>query len=134
MEAAFIVIDDSDLDCFITKKIIGQIAQQLNIVVFKNAAPALEMLRDKKKQLNDPLTIIFLDLYMPLMDGFKFLEEFEQLSADIQNSYNINVLSSTKNQIEIYRLKNFKTVNSFIEKPMTKEKLLDLLSKLKTKL
>lgn len=134
MEAAFIVIDDSDLDCFITKKIIGQIAQQLNIVVFKNAAPALEMLRDKKKQLNYPLTIIFLDLYMPLMDGFKFLEEFEQLSADIQNSYNINVLSSTKNQIEIYRLKNFKTVNSFIEKPMTKEKLLDLLSKLKIKL
>ena len=123
MDLSFIVIDDSDLDCFIAKKIIEQSKKYLWIKTFRNAKPALEIIREKNLSTADHNTIILLDLHMPLMNGFQFVEEFEQLSLDIQEGYKINILSSTRNKTDIHRLLKYKKVSNFIEKPLTKDKL-----------
>jgi len=130
MNYTFIVIDDGELDCFIVKRIIKLAFPGLEITTYTDAGPALENMRDKIAT-DDHYTIVLLDLNMPVMNGFQFLEEFEKLPFDVQKGYKINVLSSTKNQADINHLNKFKSINSFIEKPLNKEKVLLLMDEVR---
>lgn len=133
MNYSFIVIDDGELDCFIVKRIIKLAYPNLEITAFTDASPALESMRDLKPGNDNNCTIVLLDLNMPVMNGFQFLEEFEKLPLDVQRSYKINVLSSTKNQTDINHLNKFKSINSFIEKPLNKDKVLSLMDEVQSK-
>ena len=124
---SFIVIDDSELDCFITQKIIEYVDENANIGIFYNAQDALDAIRKNPIENNDITAVILLDLQMPVMNGFQFVEEFEKLPRGIQTNYLIHILSSTRNAIDLHRLSGYRTVNSIIEKPFTQEKLAELL-------
>ena len=125
---SFIIIDDSELDCFVTKKFLERSYENLDIKAFQNAKHALETIRENPG--NNSPTIILLDLQMPFMNGFDFVEEFEKLPAEIQENYTIailTILTPSNNPSDIYKILTYKTVNSIIEKPLTREKLLSLL-------
>ncbi len=128
MEFSFIIIDDSELDCFVTQRLLKHSNRNVIVKTFQNARQVLEIIRESSKEDNQA-TIILLDLQMPLMNGFDFVEEFEKLPAEVQKSYTIAILSSTKNPTDVYKILTYKTVNSIIEKPLTKEKLLSLISR-----
>lgn len=127
MELSFIIIDENELDCFIAQKIIKNTNKNLGFKTFQNAQHALEVIRENSIGRGELMSVILLDLQMPLMDGFQFVEEFEKLSPEIQKKYTIDILSSTRNATEISRILTHDTVNSVIEKPLTKEKLISLL-------
>jgi len=126
MNYSFIVIDDGELDCFIVKRIIKLAFPNADITTFTDASPALENMRTKLTD-DKHCALVLLDLNMPVMNGFQFLDEFEKLPLDIKRGYMINVLSSTKNQTDINQLAKYKSINSFIEKPLNKEKVLVLM-------
>ena len=128
MAFSFIIIDDSELDCFIAQRLLKHSNKNLTVKAFQNAGQVLEIIRESSKE-DDQATIILLDLQMPLMNGFDFVEEFEKFPAEVQRNYKIAILSSTKNPTDVYKILAYKTVNSIIEKPLTKEKLLSLLSR-----
>ncbi len=132
MELSFIVIDDSELDCFIARKIIGHTDKNLPITTFQNARQALQAISEGTANAGALVTIILLDLQMPLMNGFEFVEEFEKLPAEMQKKYKIVLLSSTRNTNDIFRILTYNTVNSLLEKPLTQDKLLTLLLQVKT--
>ena len=132
MEFSFIVIDDSELDCFIARKIIEHADSNLTVQTFQSAQQALETIHDGTASKNSAITIILLDLQMPLMNGFQFVEEFEKLPDDIQKNYRVVLLSSTRNTNDIFRILTYNTVSSLLEKPLTKEKLFTLLLQVKT--
>ena len=71
--------------------------------------------------------VLLLDLQMPLMNGFQFVEEFEKLPADMRNKVVVVVLSSTRNSNDILRIFTYKSVHSLMEKPLTREKLITLI-------
>ncbi|SRR5258708_22579405 len=133
-EISFIVIDDSELDSFVTKKAIEYTDKSLNIKTFDNAQHALDSIRKNHSGENSNIsTIILLDLQMPLMNGFEFVEEFEQFPPEVQKKYMIivlTILTSKRHPNDIYRILNHSAVNRIIEKPFTKEKLLSLLVEL----
>ncbi|MGZ3764583.1 MAG: response regulator [Mucilaginibacter sp.] len=134
IEFSFIVIDDSELDCYVTQKFLERTNKSLDIKAFLDAQHALEMIQEKPDENSSVPTIILLDLQMPVMNGFKFVEEFEKLPAEVQKNYVIiilTILSSSSHPIDIYRILNYGTVYSIIEKPMTKEKLVSLLMQLR---
>jgi len=126
MEFSFIIIDDSELDCFIAQKLLKHSNKNLTVKTFQNANHVLEIIRERINE-NIQTTIILLDLQMPLMNGFEFVEEFEKFPAEVQKNYRIVILSSTKNPTDVHKILKYKTVNDIIEKPLTKEKLLSLL-------
>jgi CheY-like chemotaxis protein len=78
IEFSFIIIDDSELDCFVTQKFLELSSKNLAIKTFQNAKHALEIIRENPNAGNFP-TIILLDLQMPFMNGFDFVEEFEKV-------------------------------------------------------
>ena len=131
IEFSFIIIDDSELDCFVTQKFLELSNKNLAIRTFHNAKHVLEIIREKPNEDNFP-TIILLDLQMPFMNGFEFVEEFEKLPDEVKKNYRIailTILSPTNNPTDVHKILTYKTVNSIIEKPLTKEKLSSILDK-----
>jgi len=132
IEFSFIIIDDSELDCFVTQKFLERSAKYLAIKTFQNAEYALEIIRENTAGNSPVPTIILLDLQMPFMNGFDFLEEFEKLPVEVKKNYRIavlTVLTSANNPADIHKILAYHAVNGIIEKPLTKEKLLSLLTR-----
>jgi len=128
-EFSFIIIDDSELDCFVIQKVIERAFKNPEIISFQNANNALDAI--KEQGVKTKPTIILLDIQMPLMNGFQFIEEFENFSPEIQDCYTViilSILSSTRAPADIHTAFNKRIVGSIIEKPFTIEKLLSLLT------
>jgi CheY-like chemotaxis protein len=113
----FIVVDDSKLDCFIAEKIIKNTGRSASVNTFQQASDALVYIRTLKP-LQEP-TIVFVDIQMPVMNGFEFVEAFEALSEEIRKGYSIFMLSSSINENDIAKVKGYSSVKQFLNKPLT---------------
>ncbi len=113
----FIVIDDSKLDCFIAEKIIGNAGRHESIKTFQQATEALAHIQERGS--TELRTIIFVDIQMPIMNGFEFVESFEALPEDIRKGYDIYMLSSSINENDIAKVKGYSSVKQFLNKPLT---------------
>lgn len=114
----FIVIDDSKLDCFIAEKIIQTSGKSKAIKVFVQASEALEYIKSLALP-GDEHTVMFVDIQMPVMNGFEFVEAFNMLSDDIKKDYSIYMLSSSINENDIAKVRSMPIVKQFINKPLT---------------
>ncbi|QEC53956.1 response regulator receiver domain-containing protein [Anseongella ginsenosidimutans] len=118
-KADFIVIDDNKVDCFIAEKVIENSGKGESCRVFYQATQALEYI---KEQHSSPgATIVFVDIQMPVMNGFQFVDYFERLPLPKQHCFYIYALSSSINQGDIERIKAFRSVKGFLNKPLTVE-------------
>jgi CheY-like chemotaxis protein len=126
-KANFIIIDDSELDCFIAEKLIKHSGLSKNIRSFLVAKEALDYIKGiKYSQLDEP-TIIVLDLLMPVMSGGEFAEEFEKLPFSIRNKYLIVAFTSSMNKKDMSRIKAYKSVKYIFDKPINTQVLLPLI-------
>ncbi len=101
------------------------------VSVFANSREAF----NKLKQLHDsdPKNLpglIFLDINMPVTDGWKFLDELKTLSASLVDACKVVILTSSISSIDIERAKTYEIVFDFISKPLTSTKLRTLNDKL----
>jgi CheY-like chemotaxis protein len=113
----FIVVDDSKLDCFIAEKIIQNSGRAEKINTFQQATDALEHV--KNLPLPHGKTIIFVDIQMPVMNGFEFVESFETLPDETREAISIYMLSSSINENDIARVRGYASVKQFLNKPLT---------------
>jgi CheY-like chemotaxis protein len=128
---SFFIIDDGELDRYVTQKFLERINKNLIIKTFEDAEQALELIRENTENDSSLPVVILLDLQMPLMNGFKFVEEFEKLPLEVKKKYTIivlTILSTASNPTDIYRILNYSAVKGIVEKPLTKEKLFSLLN------
>ncbi len=126
-KANFIIIDDSQLDCFIAEKLIKHSGFDKNMRSFLVATEALDYIKGiKYSQLDEP-TIIVLDLLMPVMSGVEFVEEFEKLPFSIRNKYLIVAFTSSMNKKDMSRIRSYKSVKYIFDKPINAQVLLPLI-------
>src|ERR1700744_6075088 len=90
----FIVIDDSKLDCFIAEKIIRNSGKTESIKTFLQAREALEYIANNQPEEGAD-TIILVDIQMPVMNGFEFVEAFETFPNEVRKNYTLYVISSS---------------------------------------
>lgn len=128
LQQQLILIDDNDIDQLLHKKIIELAKPDTLIKLFGDAPSALEYITHAPED-PDIENIILLDIQMPVMNGFQFLEAFDLLDENIKSRYTIFILSSSVNQYDISRAKNNPYVKDMIIKPLTKDTLLNLLQK-----
>jgi CheY-like chemotaxis protein len=120
------LVDDNDTDNFISKRII-EITKFAGDVEVKNSGKsALEYLEEHKENREKLPDIIFLDINMPIVDGFVFLYEFEKFNDNIKNKCKVIILSSSDNKRDIDKIVNNDHVIKFITKPLTEAALKDI--------
>ncbi|AXP83043.1 Chemotaxis protein CheY [Mariniflexile rhizosphaerae] len=124
------LIDDDDIFVFLTKKAIEQTKLVELIKVFKNGLDALNFLKENKHNVDALPEIILLDLSMPIMNGWQFLEEYTKLNPTIGKNITIYICSSSISHDDITRAKAINEVSDYVIKPITKDKLIDLIKKL----
>jgi CheY-like chemotaxis protein len=124
------LIDDDDIFVFLTKKAIEQTKLVDLIKVFENGLDALNFLKENKHNVDALPEIILLDLSMPIMNGWQFLEEYTKLHPTIGKNITIYICSSSISHDDITRAKAINEVSDYIIKPITKDKLIDLIKKL----
>lgn len=119
-----LLIDDNDIDNFINERMITTAHFAEKVTVKNSAESALQALRDMSENISSLPQIIFLDLNMPVMDGFGFLAEYESLSDTIKENCKVIVLSSSISPEDINRASTNPYVVKYINKPLN-EKYLD---------
>jgi CheY-like chemotaxis protein len=120
------LIDDSDMNLFITRSLIRQTGFAIEVRVKKSADNALEYLRRFAQTPSELPEIIFLDINMPGMNGFHFLEQFGKLNTATRTKCQIIMLSSASDISGIQRAIGNIYVNRYIEKPLDALKLFDI--------
>ncbi|MEH0156836.1 response regulator [Limibacter armeniacum] len=118
-----LLIDDNDTDNFINKRVIELTGFAGNIVVKNSGKSALEYLEENKDNPVKLPNLIFLDINMPIVDGFVFLYEFGSFNDTIKQKCKIAVLSSSDNKRDIDRIVDNEFVIKYITKPLSENAL-----------
>lgn len=121
------IVDDDDIFVFLTTKIIEQTNLVDLIKGFGNGLDAINFLKENKNNVDALPDIILLDLNMPIMNGWQFLEEYNKLNPTIGKKITIYICSSSISPDDITRAKTISEVSDYIIKPITKDKLIDLI-------
>nr|WP_294775723.1 response regulator [uncultured Flavobacterium sp.] len=121
------LVDDDDTFVFITKRIIEKTNHVKEIKVFGNGLDALNYLKENLNSDYKLPDIIFLDLSMPIMDGWQFLDEFTSLEKQKTNKIIIYVCSSSISPHDIIKARKMSAVSDFIIKPVTKDKFSEII-------
>lgn len=114
----FIIIEDNLIDQFVTKKLLKKGLDINPVCIANNGKEGMNWLL---KNQNQNSLIILLDIQMPIMDGFEFLEEFDRLPENVKERIEIFVLSSTLDTDEIKKIRENKYVSDFLNKPFRLE-------------
>ncbi|MGY3214667.1 response regulator [Mucilaginibacter sp. HD30] len=124
MDLSFIVIDDTELDHFIAKKMISHADKKFEVAPFYEALAALDYIKSQDALIkNNANTMILLDIYMPAMNGYEFLDAFEALEPVVQEKYYIVALTSSHEPADMNRMSAYKSVKGFLSKPLLAEDL-----------
>jgi len=121
------LVDDNEVDLFVQKRFIEMKKFAGTIVTFSSPSKALEALTSNPTHIPG---IIFLDLNMPMLNGFEFLERVRESSQDLFNRLRVVVLTSSNSQMDRDRAFSFSNVIRFMPKPLTVQGLDELLNNL----
>ncbi|KYG74928.1 CheY-like chemotaxis protein [Roseivirga ehrenbergii] len=118
-ENIFIVIDDDPVNNFLSKVIIRKVLPEAIVYEFTQPIEALEFIQSDNE--SHELITLFLDINMPIVDGWGFLERFKLLDAHLIEKIDIYMLSSSLDERDKIKAKSYKSVQDYIQKPLTME-------------
>ncbi len=121
------LIDDDDIFVFLTKKAIENTNLVEFIKVFGNGLDGINFIKENCDDVDSLPEVILLDLSMPIMDGWQFLDQFTKLIPKIEKKITIYICSSSISPSDILLAKKNNAVSDYIIKPVTKEKLTELI-------
>lgn len=120
-----LVIDDDDINIFIIKKIVEKTGSNIDMVSKSNGQQAIDYLKDAITQQQPLPHLVLIDINMPVMNGWEFVEAYQELG--IEQHMDMYILSSSVYENDIEKTKSYPTVNGFISKPLSIERLTELI-------
>ena len=115
------IIDDNITDLYVYSRMITKNNFGKNVLEYSVATEAMQYLQDNQDNFSVLPQIIFVDIYMPLMSGFEFLEDYDKLSPALKAHCRVYIVSSTIDNEDIVKSHSDMNVVSFQVKPITKE-------------
>jgi len=121
------LIDDDMIFRYLTQTLIAKTHLVNDIDAFSNGLDAINFLKAVSLDDGKLPDIILLDLFMPVMDGWGFLKEYEKLQPKLTKKIPIYIVTSSIDPADIQKSKAINLVIDFIVKPMTKETFLQIM-------
>lgn len=118
MTCRVMMVDDNDNDLLFTRLILQRSGVGYDILGFERAAQALDHLRHTP---DHGVSIILLDINMPVMNGFEFLEAFEALSPAQRGDAVVLMLSSSADPADRERAARHASVKGYLTKPLERQ-------------
>lgn len=125
------LIDDNADDNFIHDRLIRKNNAAEIVIIKKGAREALDYLRSKKDDSEPPPPpdLIFLDINMPGMNGWEFLQEYKKMPKEFKSRAVVTMLTTSENPADRVKAQSFTEISEFKSKPLTKEMLQAILEK-----
>lgn len=118
MEKLVLLVDDDHTFNWVSTKLIQRVCPELKINICTNGRMALEFLLNNFE--NQYEYIIFLDINMPEMNGWEFLDAIAKSQWDInQSSVSIYIVSSSTDSSDMEKAKTYRSVKGYITKPLS---------------
>ena len=116
----FIIVDDDPLNNMLCTYMIEKTLNTDRVLAFTLPVEALAFIQTTYNASSDP-TILLLDINMPMINGWEFLDKYDDFSVEIKNRIIIYLLSSSIYHVDISRAAAHKNVKDFITKPLDQE-------------
>jgi CheY-like chemotaxis protein len=115
---SFILVDDVRVNNVLAEHVLRKCIPSSKVVSFTDSAKALDYISQTGMELNGKKWVIFLDVYMPDVDGWEFLRRFGAMDAKIRSHFKVWILSSSISPADHERARCVEYVSGFIEKPL----------------
>ena len=116
-ENNYLIIEDNEVDILIANNLIQSHYPSLQPIITSNGAQALKVLNERiAKGFNNP-AFILLDLFMPFMNGFDFLEIYERELFKKLKMPNVFILTSSIHEIDKRKAAKYQSVKAYLIKP-----------------
>jgi CheY-like chemotaxis protein len=122
-----LLVDDDEINNFISIKLIKKALLNTEIMACLNGKFAIDQLVEIQRK--DPSKLpdyILLDINMPIMNGWEFLDEYKRLNIDPEGKCKIYIISSSVFSNDINKARSYPLVKDFISKPLNVDKIIEL--------
>lgn len=123
-----LLVDDDRIYQFAARKTIEATGYADSILIYSNGEEAINYLRQSLKNNITLPDVIFLDVNMPIMNGWEFLDEYTRLKEDVSKPVLIYVVSSSVDEFDVNKSRQYDSVKGYIVKPVLREKFKQILS------
>ena len=121
------IIDDDKLHHFGMKRIMNYINIPTHVLQFYNGLQALDFIRENLDKLFNLPNLMFLDVNMPVMNGWQFLDEFIKLIPSQNRRTTIYMVTSSISEIDIMKAASYQEITEYVIKPASVEQVKELL-------
>jgi CheY-like chemotaxis protein len=128
-----LIVDDDEINNFIAAKLIKKVNNNSSVQTSLNGLEGINYIKSLLNDQDKMPDVIFLDINMPIMNGWEFLDEYENIKASLSKETSIYMLSSSVYNDDIKKSETYSSVKRFISKPLTLEKLENLITAAVTK-
>ncbi len=122
------LVDDDIIHQFIVKKLVRSIKNyHEKILVFSNGEEAIKHIKSSLERISELPDLILLDINMPIMDGWEFLDQYISIEPNLKKEIKIYILSSSDNPEDIKKAMGYEKISDYLIKPINETQLSSLL-------
>lgn len=121
------VIDDDKMYQFVVRKTLDLVKKPKTLLIFSDGEEALDFIKSKLHSSVELPDIIFLDINMPIMDGWDFLEEFLKINGKPDKKITIYMVSSSVDPVDMQKAKTYSEVSGYIVKPIGPTRMTEII-------
>ncbi|SIQ10515.1 response regulator [Maribacter ulvicola] len=124
------IVDDDSIYRYTMVKTLESTQLPMEIMTFSDGEEAIDFMLDNLDEDSVFPDVIFLDIDMPVMDGFQFMEEYIKIKPRVGKKITIYMVSSSLDPVDITRANNISAISDYIVKPIGLGKLKEIMTEL----